>query len=210
MKTFGLIQSFALACVIGLVPTVPVSAQSSATAVFAGGCFWCVEADFDKVEGVLDTVSGYIGGEAATANYDTVTRDKSTGHYEAVQVTYDPAITDYQALLTAYWHSVDPTDATGQFCDKGPSYRSGIFTSTPEETALAEASKTAVAADLGKPIATVIVEGKTFYPAEDYHQDYYINNAARYGSYRFFCGRDAILQQIWGAKAHLGSKANPA
>lgn len=210
MKFAGLLSSIAAAMVLGLAPTTPSVAQSSATAVFAGGCFWCVEADFDKVEGVLETVSGYIGGEAATANYDTVTRDKSTGHYEAVEVTYDPSVTDYSKLLTVFWHSIDPIDPDGQFCDKGPSYRTGIFTATTEETAQAEASKSAVAAELGREVATVVVEGKKFYRAEDYHQDYHITNAARYGSYRFFCGRDAVVKQIWGDKALLGTKDNPA
>jgi peptide-methionine (S)-S-oxide reductase len=186
--------------------TLAAPAASAATAVFASGCFWCVEADFDKVEGVTETISGYIGGSAETANYPTVTTDKTTGHYEAVQVTYDPAVVSYEDLLTAFWHSVDPTDAGGQFCDRGPSYRTGIFTATPEETAAAQASKAEVAEALGTEIATVIVEGKTFYPAEDYHQNYYRKNAIQYDYYRFACGRDARIRQIWGEDAFKGIK----
>jgi peptide-methionine (S)-S-oxide reductase len=181
-------------------------AASAATAVFAGGCFWCVEADFDKVEGVTETISGYIGGSAETANYPTVTMDKSTGHHEAVQVTYDPELVSYDQLLTVFWHSVDPTDDGGQFCDRGPSYRTGIFTATPEETAAAEASKAEVADVLGTEVATEILEGKTFYPAEDYHQNYYQTNAIQYDYYRFACGRDARVRQVWGEAAFKGIK----
>jgi peptide-methionine (S)-S-oxide reductase len=181
-------------------------AQDTSTAIFAGGCFWCVEADFDKVAGVTSTVSGYIGGSAETANYPTVTADKTTGHFEAVAITYDPSVVTYEQLLTAFWHSVDPTDDGGQFCDRGPSYRTGIFTQTPEETAAAEASKAEVAAalDVDGPIVTEIVEGQTFYPAEDYHQDYYQNNGIQYDYYRFACGRDARVEQVWGDEAFMG------
>ncbi|SFZ82755.1 peptide-methionine (S)-S-oxide reductase [Devosia enhydra] len=210
MRISNQVFTLALAVALSWAPALPAAAQQTATAVFAGGCFWCVESDFDKVQGVTATVSGYIGGEAATATYDTVTRDKTTGHYEAVEVTYDPTVTSYDKLLTVFWHSVDPFDAEGQFCDKGPSYRTGIFTASPDETAAAEASKEAVKAELGRTPATAIVEGKTFYRAEDYHQDFYINNAAHYTSYRFFCGRDARLREIWGDKALLGTKDNPA
>jgi peptide-methionine (S)-S-oxide reductase len=179
-------------------------AQSSATAVFAGGCFWCVEADFDKVDGVLETVSGYIGGSAETANYQTVVSDDSTGHYEAVQITYDPSVVTYDELLDVFWRTVDPTDAGGQFCDRGPSYRTGIFPSNAEEQAAAEASKAEVAGILPQPVATQIVPGRVFYPAEDYHQNYYRTNAMQYDYYRFACGRDARVQQIWGDQAFAG------
>ncbi|RUT33221.1 peptide-methionine (S)-S-oxide reductase [Arsenicitalea aurantiaca] len=189
--------------------SAPVFAQAeTAVAIFAGGCFWCVEKDFDDVEGVLDTLSGYIGGEAETANYQQVTYE-DTGHYEAVQVTYDPAITDYDKLLTVFWHSVDPLDPDGQFCDRGPSYRTGIFPQTDQETEQAEASKLAVAAELNAEIATEIIPGKTFYPAEDYHQDYYLKNPVRYEYYRFACGRNARVDQVWGDRSYLGTSYRP-
>jgi len=178
-------------------------AQESATAIFAGGCFWCVESDFDHVPGVTDTQSGYIGGTADTATYRQVGHVEQD-HHEAVKITYDPAVTDYDKLLVAFWHSVDPLDPNGQFCDKGSSYRTAIFTQTPEETAAAEASKTAVEAELGQPVATQIIEGKEFYPAEDYHQNYYQTNSVQYQYYRFGCGRDARVEQVWGEKAYLG------
>lgn len=174
-----------------------------ATAVFAGGCFWCVEADFDKVDGVLETISGYTGGTVEKPTYKQVTFG-NTGHYEAVKVTYDPAKVSYDELADYFVRHIDPTDDKGQFCDKGDSYRSAIFVSGQGERTVAEASLTAAEKTLGKAVATEVLPAATFWPAEDYHQDYYIRSAVKYGYYRKACGRDARLEQLWG-KAEKGA-----
>jgi peptide-methionine (S)-S-oxide reductase len=168
-----------------------------ATAVFAGGCFWCVEADFDKVEGVIETVSGYTGGSVEKPTYKQVTRG-DTGHYEAVKVTYDPAKVSYNDLVTYFVRHIDPTDAQGQFCDKGESYRSAIFVSGTGERREAEAALTEAGKVLGDDVETEVLPAATFWPAEDYHQDYYIRSAVKYNYYRKACGRDARLEQLWG------------
>lgn len=171
---------------------------SQADAVFAGGCFWCTEADFDKVEGVLETISGYTGGHVANPSYDDVTGGRS-GHYEAVRVIYDPAVVSYDELVEYYWRTVDPTNPNGQFCDIGPSYRTAIFVETPEERASAEASRDAlmVGGTLPAPIVTQIIDQETFWPAEDYHQNYYRENRQRYEFYRARCGRDQRIEDVW-------------
>ncbi len=173
-----------------------------ATAVFAGGCFWCVEADFDKVDGVLETISGYTGGTVDKPTYKQVTYG-DTGHYEAVKVTYDPAKVSYDELAGYFVRHIDPTDAKGQFCDKGDSYRSAIFVSGQGERTAAEGALTEAGDALGETIATKVLPAATFWPAEDYHQDYYIRSAVKYGYYRKACGRDARLEQLWG-KAEKG------
>ena len=174
-------------------------AQPAAVAVFAGGCFWCTESDFDKLPGVLSTTSGYIGGHVVNPSYQQVSAGNS-GHIEAVQVRYDPSQTSYAQLLEAYWPTIDPLTANAQFCDHGPQYRSAIFYGTPEEKALAEASKAALQASgrFSQPIVTEILPATTFYPAEAYHQDYYQKNPLRYAYYRHGCGRDKRLEQLWG------------
>ena len=173
--------------------------DDSAVAVFAGGCFWCTEADFDKLPGVLETTSGYIGGSIENPTYEEVSSGR-TGHIEAVQVRFDPRQTSYAKLLEAFWPSIDPLNGNGQFCDNGPQYRSAIFYLDAEQQRLAEASKTALAASgrLQQPIATVIQAATTFYAAEDYHQDYHRKNPLRYRYYRHGCGRDQRLQELWG------------
>ena len=173
--------------------------DDSAVAVFAGGCFWCTEADFDKLPGVLETTSGYIGGSIENPTYEEVSSGRS-GHIEAVQVRFDPRQTSYAKLLEAFWPSIDPVNGNGQFCDNGPQYRSAIFYLDAEQQRLAEASKTALAASgrLQQPIATVIQAATTFYAAEDYHQDYHTKNPLRYSYYRHGCGRDQRLQELWG------------
>jgi peptide-methionine (S)-S-oxide reductase len=179
------------------------STDNSAVAVFAGGCFWCTESDFDKVAGVISTTSGYIGGQLKDPTYEAVSSGQS-GHIEAVQVRFDPSKTSYSKLLEAYWPSIDPVNADGQFCDNGPQYRSAIFYNSPEQQQLAQASKAALAASarLPAPIATQILPATTFYPAEDYHQDYHSKNPLRYNYYRRGCGRDARLEKLWGTAAH--------
>jgi peptide-methionine (S)-S-oxide reductase len=173
------------------------------TAIFAGGCFWCVEKDFDHVPGVISTTSGYTGGHVQNATYADVTSETS-GHREAVKVEYDSAKTDYAKLLDAYWHSTDPTDASGQFCDKGESYTPAIFVMNADERALAEKTKAEVGKELGQKIATLVLDAAEFWPAEDYHQDYYKKSSTRYSYYRNACGRDERVKSLFGAEAYRG------
>ena len=176
---------------------------ASKSAIFAGGCFWCVEADFDSVPGVLSTTSGYIGGSAKTASYKAVSAG-GTGHYEAVKIVYDPARVSYDRLVHIFWRSVDPTDAGGQFCDRGSSYKTGIFTMNEAERKIARASKNKAAAALGQKIVTPIVKAGKFYKAEAYHQNYYTRNPIRYKVYRYGCGRNKRLRALWGGQALAG------
>ena len=179
------------------------AAAEPRTAVFAGGCFWCVEADFDKVPGVLDTVSGYTGGTVENPSYEQVTYG-DTGHYEAVEVTYDPDRVSYGQLVDVFWRTVDPTDAGGQFCDRGDSYRTAVFVADDQQRQAAEASRAEAEAALGQEIVTPVIEAGAFWPAEGYHQDYYEKNALQYKYYRWRCGRDARLEELWGDAAHQG------
>lgn len=174
-----------------------------ATAVFAGGCFWCVEADFDKLDGVIETVSGYTGGTLENPSYKKVTQG-NTGHYEAVKVTYDPSKVSYDQLASYFVRHIDPTDAKGQFCDKGDSYRTAFFVSGAGERQVAEKVLQDAEKELKQDVVTKVLPSATFWPAEDYHQDYYIRSAVKYGYYRKACGRDARLEQLWG-KAPKGS-----
>ena len=181
-------------------------AQDTATATFASGCFWCTEADFEKVPGVVDAVSGYIGGRVANPTYEQVSAG-GTGHLEAVRVEYDPSRVTYAQLLDTFWRNVDPLDARGQFCDKGEQYTGAILVATPEERALAEASKRRVAERLagrGGPVATRILPAAPFYAAEAYHQDYAKKNPVRYRFYRTSCGRDARLRELRDDRAGGG------
>jgi peptide-methionine (S)-S-oxide reductase len=182
--------------------TAPPRGEARAVATFAGGCFWCMEPPFDKLPGVISTTSGYTGGTKENPTYREVVRG-GTGHTEAVQIVYDPAKIGYEKLLEVFWRNVDPHDAGGQFCDRGDSYRTGIFVHDEAQRRAAEASKKALAASgkLKKPIVTEIAAAAKFYPAEDYHQDYYVKNPVRYKIYRTNCGRDDRLRQIWGAEA---------
>ena len=170
-----------------------------AVATFAGGCFWCMEPPYDKLDGVLATTSGYVGGDKVDPTYQEVSAG-GTGHAEAVQVTYDPSRVSYETLLDVFWRNVDPLDAGGQFCDRGDQYRTAIFVHDEEQRQLAEKSKQALE-DSGRfeqPIVTEIVAAGPFYPAEDYHQDYYEKNPLRYKFYRWNCGRDQRLAEVWG------------
>lgn len=168
-------------------------------ATFAGGCFWCVEADFDKVEGVISTTSGYIGGKTANPSYRQVSSG-GTGHAEAVEIVFDPAKVSYEKLLQVFWRNIDPVAKDRQFCDSGDMYRSAIFFHGSEQRALAEKSKKDIEASgkFTQPIATELVAASTFYPAENYHQDYHKKNPSKYAFYRWNCGRDRRLEQIWG------------
>lgn len=172
-------------------------AEKRATAIFAMGCFWCAEADFEKVDGVVDVVSGYTGGRVRNPSYEQVSAG-GTGHYEAVLVTYDPSKVKYSDLLSVFWRNVDPFDAEGQFCDKGESYRAAIFPSSVAERKAADASREYLVAHFKRDLATRIITRAPFYRAEDYHQDYYKKNPLRYRYYRSRCGRDDRLAEVWG------------
>jgi len=172
----------------------------TATALFAGGCFWCTESDFEKVPGVISAESGYTGGSKLNPTYEEVSAG-GTGHAEAVRVTYDPAQVSYEKLVDYFWHTIDPTVKDQQFCDFGNQYRSAIFWQNEDERKIAEASRAKLqASGRFKTIQTEIVAASTFYPAEDYHQDYYKKNPIRYTYYRHGCGRDARLEELWGKK----------
>ncbi len=197
------------AAVLTVVLVLGASLQSAygndtnKTAIFAGGCFWCVESDFDNVPGVLNTVSGYIGGTTDNPTY----KNHTTGmHREAVEITYDPATVSYEKLLDVFWRSVNPTDAGGQFCDRGHSYTTAIYALDDTQTSLASESKARLeaAGTLSKPVVTPIEPAAEFWPAEGYHQDYYQKNPIRYKFYRTSCGRDKQVRQVWGDEAHAG------
>lgn len=179
----------------------PAGSSVTDIAIFAGGCFWCTEADFDKVPGVVSTTSGYIGGKVANPTYKQVSSGK-TGHIEAVQVRFDPEKTSFAKLLIAFWPTIDPLTPNGQFCDEGSQYRSAIFYRNGDQKRQAEASKAELEASgrFTQPIVTEISPATEFYPAEEYHQDYYKKNPVRYSYYRNGCGRDARLAQVWGIR----------
>jgi len=174
-------------------------------AVFAGGCFWCMTPPFEKLDGVIKVVSGYTGGTGENPTYEDYAEKH---HIEAVEVTYDPAKVSYKQLLDLFWEQVDPTDPGGQFCDRGPQYRPAVFYAGDEQKRLAEISKNEIAKSgkFGKPLTIEIIKASKFYPAEDYHQDYYKKNPLRYKYYRFSCGRDKYLEKVWGSEKP-GAKA---
>ncbi len=184
------------------VPEASTAAEANlATATFAGGCFWCMEGPFDKLEGVHSTTSGYTGGTKVNPTYNEVSGG-GTGHVEAVEVVYDPAQVSYETLLEIFWQNVDPVDPRGQFCDKGSQYQAKIFAHDDQQQSLAEQSKAALSTQTQfqkTPIVTAIEPAQTFYPAEDYHQDYYLKHPVRYKYYRTACGRDLRLAEVWGS-----------
>lgn len=191
----------------GTAASTPAAAATNApagqaVATFAGGCFWCMEPPYDKLPGVISTTSGYMGGTRKDPTYPEVSSG-TTGHTEVVQVVYDPAKVSYDKLLEVYWHNVDPTVKDRQFCDVGSQYRTTIFVHTEEQRQLAEKSKAllAMTKPFKDPIVTPVVVATQFYPAEEYHQDYYLKNPVRYSYYRTGCGRDARLKALWGAAA---------
>ena len=197
---------------VGAMATSGAQAAETATAIFAGGCFWSIESDFDHLPGVLETTSGYIGGHVVNPTYQQVITE-TTGHREAVTIVYDPSVVSYAELLDTYFHLIDPIDTRGQFCDFGESYTTAVYAGSDAEIAMAEAAKAQVAAELGKPVATVIAMAPTFYPAEDYHQNFWkgqemlVNGLTReqhYARYRVGCGKNQQLEAIWGAEAFKG------
>lgn len=215
MTNLTTLKSLALAGMIALGLCAQMSranASEMETITVAGGCFWCVESDFERVSGVSEAVSGFIGGTVSNPTYKQVTGG-STGHYEAVKITFDPNVVNRETLYAMFFRSVDPTDAGGQFCDRGDSYRTAIFTNSPAQTAAAAQAKTDAARDLGQAIVTPILEAVTFYPADEYHQDYYKGSkliltrfgpkrqASAYKAYRDACGRDARVKELWGDAA---------
>ena len=207
-RSFGALIGLVLAALAVLAG--PALAQAPAAkpaggteiATFAGGCFWCLESDFDKLDGVLSTVSGFMGGKTASPTYDQVTSG-GTGHLEVVQIAFDPKKVSYQAIVDYFWRHIDPYDGGGQFCDRGDSYRTAIFAHTPEQMKIAAATKVALetSGPLKKPIATEVRDAGPFTAAEDYHQDFYKKSPIRYKTYRLGCGRDAKVEAIWGKKA---------
>ena len=190
-----------LACAAAGTDPAPPLEKGQAEAIFAGGCFWCLEKDMDHVEGVISTTSGYTGGKEKNPTYEDVGYHR-TSHIEAVRVVYDPSKVTYEALLNTFWHSIDPIQTDGQFCDKGEQYRTAVFTSDAGETKLFEKSKKRVAKELDAKIDTRLLPAATFWVAEEYHQDFYKKSPVRYGSYRAGCGRDRRVKQLWGDKAH--------
>jgi peptide-methionine (S)-S-oxide reductase len=191
-----------LLCALLLLFSEVADAQTadSKTAVFAGGCFWCMEPPFDKLDGVISTISGYTGGHLANPTYRQVTAG-GTGHLESVQITYDPKKVNIETLLETFWANIDPVDSNGQFCDRGESYTTAIFYSGEDQEQAAQHSKSLVTSHLGRSVVTKIIALEQFYPAEDYHQDYYMKNPGRYKFYRWNCGRDSRLEDVWGENA---------
>lgn len=197
------VLALALAAAAPAAAQAPASPSQQAVATFAGGCFWCMEPPFDKLPGVISTTSGYMGGTKRNPTYEDVSTGR-TGHAEVVQVAYDPSKVSYEKLLEVFWRNIDPTVKDRQFCDVGTQYRTGIFVYGDAQRAAAEASKAAL--EKSKPfkeaIVTPIVAATEFWPAEEYHQDYYVKNPIRYSYYRTGCGRDARLKQLWGTSTH--------
>jgi peptide-methionine (S)-S-oxide reductase len=196
-----------IASLLCLASVGAADAQELAKATFAGGCFWCMEPPFDALDGVVSTTSGYTGGHTANPTYEQVSAGK-TGHTEAVEIVYDPRKVTYARLLDVFWRNIDPLTANAQFCDTGSQYRAAIFVHDATQRRLAEASKEAAAQRLKKPIVTEITAASQFWPAEEYHQDYYKKNPIRYKFYRTSCGRDRRLEAIWGpdAKDRAGAR----
>ncbi|MGV3489825.1 MAG: peptide-methionine (S)-S-oxide reductase MsrA [Devosia sp.] len=200
------------AALVGALGMTTAQGAETAVAIFAGGCFWSIESDFDHAPGVVSTTSGYIGGTVVNPTYEQVITE-TTGHREAVRVEYDPAVTSYEKLVDTFFHLIDPIETRGQFCDFGESYTTAIYAGTEDELKLAEAGKVATAEALGKPVATLIEMAPTFYPAEDYHQNFWqgsemlmngLTRAEHYARYRAGCGKNQQVEAIWGAEAFRG------
>ncbi|HLB42339.1 MAG TPA: peptide-methionine (S)-S-oxide reductase MsrA [Gammaproteobacteria bacterium] len=199
MNFFKRIVSFCVSTILLLFSSVSLSEQTpeAIMAIFAGGCFWCMQADFDKVPGVIQTVVGYTGGYTINPNYTQVSSGV-TGHYEAIQVIYDPAKISYEQLLDIFWHNIDPTNSTGQFCDEGQQYKAVIFYSNVDQEKLAFISRQQLIKSRHfSNVATEILPATIFYPAEKYHQKFYKKNPIRYHFYRYYCGRDQRLRKLW-------------
>ncbi len=194
--------SVSLALIVFGSPFAWADETSHSRATFAGGCFWCMEPPYDRLDGVVETISGFSGGHVSNPAYQDVVRG-GTGHREVVQVIYDPDVVDYDTLLQVFWRNIDPLDDGGQFCDRGSAYRTAIFAHGPEQSSKARASLDELnySGRFDEPIVTPIIEFENFYAAEDYHQGYYQTNPVRYRYYRWRCGRDARLEELWGDQA---------
>ena len=200
------------AAMAGVIGLCGVQGAEAATAIFAGGCFWSIESDFDHAPGVISTTSGYIGGTVDNPTYEQVVTE-TTGHREAVLVEYDPAVTSYETLLDTFFHLIDPIESRGQFCDFGESYTTAVYAGSEDELKMAEAEKAQSASELGKPVATLIAMAPTFWPAEDYHQNFWksqdvlpngLTGEQHYARYRAGCGKNRQVEAIWGAEAFRG------
>ncbi|MBF0509522.1 MAG: peptide-methionine (S)-S-oxide reductase MsrA [Deltaproteobacteria bacterium] len=201
MLTSALVVAFGLSLIL-MAPTGAPAAQKLETAIFAGGCFWCMEAPFDSQPGVISVTPGYTGGSVKDPTYEQVSAG-GTGHAESVQIVYDPLVINYNKLLEIFWHNIDPTVTDRQFCDRGHQYRSAIFYQGEAQRKMAEESKTALekAKPFQGPVVTEISPASPFYPAEEYHRHYYQKNPLRYKFYRTGCGRDRRLKELWGSAA---------
>ncbi len=198
--------------IVGALGMTGAQGAETATAIFAGGCFWSIESDFDHAPGVISTTSGYIGGHVDNPSYEQVVTE-TTGHREAVKIVYDPTVTSYDKLVDTFFHLIDPIETRGQFCDYGESYTTAIYAGTDAELKLAEAGKEATATALGKPVATIVAIAPTFWPAEAYHQDFWkgsdmlqngLTRAQHYARYRVGCGKNGQVEAIWGKDAFRG------
>lgn len=199
LAALAALVSFAFTSAGAQGETMPIrTVENTEVAIFAGGCFWCVESDFDKVEGVLETVSGYIGGRTDEPTYRSHGKD---GHLEAVRIVYDPSVVSYEELVSHYFRTIDPTDAGGQFCDRGNSYTTAVFALSERQAEVARSEKAAIEASgvLDAPIVTTVRDASTFWPAEEYHQDYYLKQPLKYKFYRQACGRDERVDEVWRA-----------
>ncbi len=194
-------KRFATLTLLLSLTAMPAAAAELARAVFAGGCFWCMEAEFEDAKGVASVVSGFTGGTKANPTYEDVSTS-STGHAEAVELRYDPAIVSYEKLLDIYWSNIDPTDAGGQFADRGSQYRTAIYTTTDAQASAAKQSKAAAEAKLHQKLAVEILPAGAFFPADEYHQHYAKKNPVSYLRYKYGSGRPARLKEVWGSAAH--------
>lgn len=198
-----LMKKFLTATLVLFLFASPAAFGAEETAILAGGCFWCIESDFEKVPGVTEVVSGYTGGQSANPTYKTHT---SGGHREAVRITYDPEVISYPGILEIFWRTVDPIDGGGQFCDRGLSYTTAVYGLSLEQMQQAEASKADIDASklLPEKIVTPVLPAQEFFPAEDYHQDYHTKNPVRYQFYRYRCGRNQRVEELWKEQAYQG------
>jgi peptide-methionine (S)-S-oxide reductase len=192
-------KALSLLIFTGVIAMMKPAAAATETAVFAGGCFWCIHAEYEQTDGVVKVLSGYTGGRTQNPTYEQISTG-TTGHIEAVEVVFDPAKVTYEKLLDIFWGNIDPTDADGQFCDKGSQYRAGIFYTSDAQKAAAEHSLKTVDEKLETPVAAFIRPAVKFWPAEEYHQSYYKKNQLRYNLYKQSCGRTETLEEIWGKK----------
>ncbi len=192
-----LLHILSLLVLVSAIPHI-ASAQETRTAILAGGCFWCVESDFDKLEGVISTVSGYTGGTIPNPTYENYHDEGAlTPHIEAVEIKYDPEVISYDQIIAYHLRHIDPTDGGGQFCDRGAAYRPAIFVQNDRERQIAEDNLKQAAEQLGENLAVEVIQANKFWPAEDYHQNYYQKNPARYKFYRWRCGRDQRVEELW-------------